>query len=283
MALINHAKKEINAKIVYFGAGHAGKATNLNFIYKKLKPDFRGQFKSMNVQGSRMLFFDFLPPGQGTVNDYAVRFHIYTVQGDVPQDSTWKMVLKGADGVVFVADASPARQAENHAALERLQTSLRGYGVSTENLPFIVQCNKYDMSDAVLTTTIQQSLGLGGVTFMKAAAGTGEGVLESLFTLVKMVLKRLRESGLELAGEAAAGQAVAEVEESEQFSPPAISTVAAVEPCATAPEQNIVPSVEVLEGVYLAEDGKLRVPLSINCAGVSRRVTLSLAVTLESD
>lgn len=285
MALVNHAKKEINAKIVYFGAGHAGKATNLNFIYKKLKPDFRGQFKSMNVQGSKMLFFDFLPSGQGKLNDYAVRFHIYTIQGDVKQDSSWKMVLKGVDGVVFVADASTTRQAENRAGLERLQACLRGHGLSTDTLPVIVQCNKSDLSDAVTIAELQQSLGLGGVTFMKGVAGTGEGVLESLFTLVKMVLKRLRESGLELGGEPVEDQvptgalAVAAVEQSSPL--PATDSFAAAPE--QAPAENPAPTVEVLEGVRLGDDGRLQIPLSISCGGMSRRAVLSLAVTLQSE
>lgn len=290
MALVNHAKKEINAKIVYFGAGQAGKATNLNFIFKKLKPDFRGQFKSMNVQGSRMLFFDFLPSGQGKLNDYAVRFHIYTVQGDVSQDSTWKMVLKGADGVVFVADASSARQADNRTGLERLQACLCGHGLSTDTLPIIVQCNKSDLADAVSMDELQESLGLGGVAFMKAVAGSGEGVLESLFTLVKMVLKRLRESGLELAGESVEGQAATEPEvvtAVEQSSPVPVGTLPAADSIAAAPEQalteNLAPSVEVLEGVLLGDDGRLQIPLSVSCGGMSRRVTLSLAITLQAD
>jgi len=291
MALVNHAKKEINAKIVFFGAGQAGKATNLNFIFKKLKPDFRGQFKSMNVQGSRMLFFDFLPSGQGKLNDYAVRFHIYTVQGEVPQDSTWKMVLKGADGVVFVADASSARQADNRTGLERLQACLRGHGLSTDTLPIIVQCNKSDLADAVSLDELQKSLGLGGVAFMKAVAGSGEGVLESLFTLVKMVLKRLRESGLELAGESVEGQAATEAEAVtavEQSSPVPVGTLPAVDADSfaapeQAPTENLAPTVEVLEGARLGDDGRLQIPLSVSCGGMSRRVTLSLAITLQAD
>ncbi|GFE58696.1 ATP/GTP-binding protein [Geobacter sp. AOG1] len=288
MALVNHAKKEINAKIVYFGAAQAGKATNLNFIFKKLKPDFRGQFKSMNVQGSKMLFFDFLPSGQGKLNDYAVRFHIYTVQGDVPQDSTWKMVLKGVDGVVFVADASSARQTENHTSLERLQTCLRGHGLSTDALPIIVQCNKSDLADAVSTAEMQQSFGLGGGAFMKAAAGTGEGVLECLFTLVKMVLKRLRESGLELAGEAVEGTATeAEEVAGEQSIPAPIVVLPAAESSAAGseetPSENAASSVEILEGVHLTADGHLQVPLSIRCGNMTRRMVLNLAVSLEAE
>lgn len=290
MALVNHAKKEINAKIVYFGAGQAGKATNLSFIFKKLKPDFRGQFKSMNVQECRMLFFDFLPSGQGKLGDYTVRFHVYTVQGDVPQDSTWKMVLKGVDGVIFVADASPARQADNQSAADRLRTCLSGHVLSPDELPLVVQCNKNDRADAMSPQELQQSLGLAGYSVMPASAASGEGVLECLFTLVKQVLKRLRESGLELSGEAAESQTVSEDESVAAGTQPPASTVDVlppVESAATASDQTVVenfaPSVEILEGVRLAEDGRLQIPLSVSRGGISHRMTLNLAISLESE
>ncbi|RII25195.1 MAG: GTP-binding protein [Geobacter sp.] len=288
MALVNHAKKEINAKIVYFGAAQAGKATNLSFIFKKLKPDFRGQFKSMNVQECRMLFFDFLPSGQGKLGDYTVRFHVYTVQGDVPQDSTWKMVLKGVDGVIFVADASPARQAENQAAVDRLRNCLRGHGLSLDELPLVVQSNKNDRVDALSLQELQQSLGLVGLSTMPASAASGEGVLECLFTLVKQVLKRLRESGLDLPDETAESQTVSENEPVAAGTQPPSSTVAALPPVESAPTtsgqamaENAAPSVEILEGVCLAEDGRLQIPLSISRGGISHRMTLNLAISLE--
>ena len=288
MALVNHAKKEINAKIVYFGAGQAGKATNLNFIFKKLKPDFRGQFKSMNLQECRMLFFDFLPSGQGKLGDYTVRFHVYTVQGDVPQDSTWKMVLKGVDGVIFVADASPARQVENQGAVERLRTCLSGHGLSPDELPMVVQCNKNDRSDAMSPQELQQSLGLGGFSAMPASAANGEGVLECLFTLVKQVLKRLRESGMELSGEAAESQTLSEDEPVTAVTqPPALmADTTPPAPSATITSDltevvgDVATSVEILEGVRLAEDGSLQIPLSLSRGGISHRMTLNLVISL---
>ena len=288
MALLNYKKKEINAKIVYFGAAQAGKATNLSFIFKKLKPDFRGQFKSMNVQECRMLFFDFLPSGQGKLGDYTVRFHVYTVQGDVPQDSTWKMVLKGVDGVIFVADASPARQADNQAAVDRLRACLRGHVLSPDELPLVVQCNKNDRADALSPQELQQSLGLAGYSVMPASAASGEGVLECLFTLVKMVLKRLRESGLELAGEAVEGTATeAEEVAGEQSIPAPIVVLPAAESSAAGseetPSENAASSVEILEGVHLTADGHLQVPLSIRCGNMTRRMVLNLAVSLEAE
>ncbi len=289
MALVNHAKKEINAKIVYFGAGETGKATNLNFIFKKLKPDFRGQFKSMHVQESRMLFFDFLPAGQGNLGDYTVRFHVYTVQGDVPKDSTWKMVLKGVDGVVFVADSSRARQAENRSAVDRLRTCLLAHGLSPDELPLVLQCNKSDRTDAISPQELQKSLGLGGLSAMPATAANGKGVLECLFTLVKQVLKRLREGGLELSGETAESQTVSEDEVVAAGTQPltSVDVLPPAESVATASDQavieNFAPSVEILEGVHLAEDGRLQIPLTVSRGGISHRMTLNLVISLESE
>src|ERR1700690_2992535 len=110
MALINHAKREINTKLVFYGPGLSGKSTNLNYIYRKLKPEHRGKLKIMNIEKDRMLFFDFAPVGQGKVGTYNVRFHIYSIIGESTSGAAWKMVLKGADGVVFVADSAPERQ-----------------------------------------------------------------------------------------------------------------------------------------------------------------------------
>jgi uncharacterized protein len=292
MALVNHAKQEINAKIVYFGPSLSGKATNLNFIFKKLKPDFRGQFKSMNVQGSRMLFFDFLPSGQGKVNDYAVRFHIYTMQGEVPQDAAWKMVLKGVDGVVFVADAAPERQADNKASLDRLQTCLSVHGMSLQNLPVVVQHNKSDLAHAVPVAELQSALGLPGVNVLPVVASRGEGVLESLFTLVKMILKRLPESGLELAREPEQEQSITE---SEEFGRDEISYGSVENTLANTGSLEVeahqspnaactapLPVVTILEGAQVSTDGRLLLPLAINCGGTVRRVTLSVAISLEA-
>lgn len=198
MALINHTKKEINAKIVYAGPGAAGKETTLQFIYNKLKPEFRGPLKTARLQDDTMLFFDFMPPAEGSVQGYNVRFHLYTLPGELTDPLSWKMLLKGADGIVFVADLTAGRLGQDRASLDQLQELLAEYGKGLTALPLVVQANKRDSAEAVGLDELRQTLGRAAVPLVSASAVSGEGVLESLFQVVKTVLKELRESGLTL-------------------------------------------------------------------------------------
>lgn len=198
MALINHTKKEINAKIVYAGPGAAGKETTLQFIYNKLKPEFRGPLKTARLQDDTMLFFDFMPPAEGSVQGYNVRFHLYTLPGELTDPLSWKMLLKGVDGIVFVADLTASRLGQDRASLDQLQELLAEYGKGLTALPLVVQANKRDSSEAVALDELRQTLGRAALPLVPASAVSGEGVLESLFQVVKTVLKELRESGLTL-------------------------------------------------------------------------------------
>jgi len=197
MALVNQAKREINAKIVFFGPGLAGKATNLKHVYSKLKPDFRGAMKAMNVQDARMLFFDFTPPGDGNVHGFRVRFHVYTVSGQVLDPAPWKMVLKGVDGIVFVADSAPQRQAANRESLESLTGYLKAHGQSLGSVPMVFQFNKSDLPDALQPAELERSLNPTRFPSFKASSQSGEGVLQTVLGLVKTVLNGLRDKGLE--------------------------------------------------------------------------------------
>lgn len=197
MALVNQAKREINAKIVFIGPGLAGKATNLKHIYNKLKPEFRGSMKSMNVQDARMLFFDFTPPGDGNVEGFRVRFHVYTVSGNNVDQAAWKMVLKGVDGVVFVADSQPQRREANRETLESLAGYLKGYGQSLSSIPVVFQYNKSDITDAQELSQLERELNPSRLPSFKASSQSGEGVLQTLLTLVKTVLNGMRSKGLE--------------------------------------------------------------------------------------
>jgi uncharacterized protein len=198
MALINKVKREINAKLVYFGPGLSGKTTNLNLIYGKLKPDFRGKLKTMSIQKDKMLFFDFTPPGDGNVDGYSVRFHIYTIKGEATGASPWKMVLKGADGVVFVADSAQERLAANLDSLQNLDDYLAGAGQSLTDIPVIFEYNKRDSVNAVSLDELQSLLNPGNFPHFLATASRGEGVLNTLMAMIKIVLKKLRNSGLNL-------------------------------------------------------------------------------------
>jgi signal recognition particle receptor subunit beta len=302
MALINHAKGEINAKIVYYGPGLSGKGTNLNYIYRKLKPEHRGKLKTMNIGKDRMFFFDFAPPGQGKVGDYSVRFHVYSIIGEVMGDTAWKMVLKGADGLVFVADSDPERMRANIDSLDDLRKIMRGYGMSIKDLPGVLQCNKRDIGNPLPVAEMENDLNYGGFTAMPATAGKGEGVLESLFTLMKGVLKNLRESGVAPGLEAEepvvpeAAAAVVETAPTETVEP---ASPAAVEeppiipsPVETAPETvspavaeaaaeaALAPVIEIAGAPEQLAQGRLRLPLRIRCGDTVKEVPLLITVEL---
>lgn len=192
MALLNSAKREINAKIVFFGAPCSGKSSLLRFIHGKLKQEFRGPLKTAGGSQERLFFFDVMPPELGEVNGNRVRFHLYTVHGEVADPATWKMVLKGADGVIFVADASPDGFAATRRSLEDLREIFRGYGQDISTLPFEMVCNKSDLPDAVSADDLRCELGVDA-TALPCSAVTGEGILSALSRVVKSVLRNLRD------------------------------------------------------------------------------------------
>lgn len=196
MALVNDAKKEIHAKIVYYGPAKAGKTTNLEFIYNKLKPEYRGKFKFLNTPSGRMVFFDFMRPELAGIKDFSLHFHIYTVPGDVADDAIWKNVLKGVDGVVFVADMDPARMLENRRSLDDLRSHLAVHNTKLEELPCIFQLNKKDLAGDMTPEDMKNLLESGESLLLPAAARSAEGVLPTLSEMVKLILQKLRETPL---------------------------------------------------------------------------------------
>ncbi|RQW89127.1 MAG: hypothetical protein EHM79_04105 [Geobacter sp.] len=214
MALINDAKKEIHAKIVYYGPAKAGKTTNLEFIYNKLKPEYRGKFKFLNTPSGRMVFFDFMRPELAGIKDFSLHFHIYTVPGEVVDDAIWRNVLKGVDGIVFVADMDPTRMLENRRSLEGLKESLAVHSTNLEDIPCIFQLNKKDLSGAMTPEDMKNLLDTGDVLSVPAAARSAEGVLPTLSEMVKMILQKLRDTPL---GEEAQPSVVAEEPEQSAY------------------------------------------------------------------
>lgn len=196
MALVNDAKKEIHAKIVYYGPAKAGKTTNLEFIYNKLKPEYRGKFKFLNTPSGRMVFFDFMRPELAGIKDFSLHFHIYTVPGDVPDDAIWKNVLKGVDGIVFVADMDPARMLENRRSLDDLRAQLTVHNTKLEELPCIFQLNKKDLAGDMTPEDMKNLLESGDSLLLPAAARSAEGVLPTLSEMVKLILQKLRDTPL---------------------------------------------------------------------------------------
>ena len=210
MAIVNHAKKEINAKIVYYGPGLSGKATNLKFIYEKMKPEFRGMLRFLNTQSGKMYFFDFMRPDQIGIEDYNIRFHIYTVPGEVIDFAIWKTVLKGADGLVFVADSDPEKLASNMDSLKDLSDYMEAMNTGLHEIPCIFQCNKQDYSGAFAPAELKKILDVENFPMIPAVAQKGEGVLNTLSTIVKMVMQKLRETPLGIEREETIVTAAAE-------------------------------------------------------------------------
>jgi len=196
MALVNDAKKEIHAKIVYYGPAKAGKTTNLEFIYNKLKPEYRGKFKFLDTPSGRMVFFDFMRPELAGIKDFSLHFHIYTVPGDVADDAIWKNVLKGVDGIVFVADMDPARMLENRRSLDDLRAQLAVHNTKLEELPCIFQLNKKDLAGDMTPEDMKNLLESGESLLLPAAARSAEGVLPTLSEMVKLILQKLRDTPL---------------------------------------------------------------------------------------
>ena len=194
MALINYANKEINAKIVYYGPGLSGKTTNIQYIFHRLKPEHRGKLITLPTQTDRTLFFDFLPVEIPDVKGFTTRFHLYTVPGQVFYNATRKMVLKGVDGIVFVADSQKEKLEDNVDSLKNLEENLNEYGKSITSLPFVFQFNKRDLAGINTTADLNKRLNEWGYPSYEAIATTGKGVMETLSTISRMVLRHLKDS-----------------------------------------------------------------------------------------
>ena len=224
MAMINYASREINCKLVYYGPGLGGKTTNLEHVYKKVAPSTRGKLISLATETERTLFFDFLPVDLGTIRGFKTRFHLYTVPGQVYYNASRKLILKGVDGVVFVADSQIDRMEANQESMQNLYDNMAEYGYDLTKMPFIIQYNKRDLPTAAPISELQQALNPGWevtdaekqrlspdpyhageyltsqldtgewierATHFEAVAVTGEGVFDTLKAISKLVLKTL--------------------------------------------------------------------------------------------
>ncbi len=195
MSFINYLSREINCKIVYYGPGLCGKTTNLQFIYQKTNPDAKGKMISLATETERTLFFDFLPLALGEIRGFKTRFHLYTVPGQVFYDASRKLILKGVDGVVFVADSQIARMEANIESMENLRTNLAEQGYSLDKLPHVIQYNKRDMPSIAPVDELEALLNPNGVPNYEAIAFSGEGVFETLKAVAKLVLTELKRGG----------------------------------------------------------------------------------------
>lgn len=188
---INYAKKEVSCKLVYYGPGMSGKTTNLEIIHKKVPQNHRGNMTSIATEGDRTLFFDFLPLDLGKVRGLTTKFQLYTVPGQVYYASTRKLVLQGADGIIFVADSAADKIAENIESLEDLKVNLQEYGLSITEIPLLIQWNKRDLPNALPVEELNSKINNCNAVTSEAVAATGEGVISSLKLAASLVLERL--------------------------------------------------------------------------------------------
>ena len=203
MALFNYATRELSAKIVYYGPGLSGKTTNIEMVHKMLRPEQKGRLISLPTETDRTLFFDFLPIELGQIKGFKVRFHLYTVPGQVFYNATRRLVLQGVDGVVFVADSQREMINGDMESLKNLMDNLSSYGKKLEDLPFVLQYNKRDLRNVAPAAELDAALNFLHVPTFEAVAPTGKGVAETLVGISRRVFAHLRKTLL-MPGEMAA-------------------------------------------------------------------------------
>jgi signal recognition particle receptor subunit beta len=193
LSFINFAAREINCKIVYYGAGLGGKTTNLQYIFDKTNEKQKGKMISLATETDRTLFFDFLPLDLGTVRGFKTRFHLYTVPGQVFYDASRKLILRGVDGVVFVADSQEERMDANVEAIDNLADNLKEHGYDFGKIPYVLQLNKRDMPTALPVEDLTKQLVRRGEPTFEAVAPVGTGVFETLKEVARQVLVELKK------------------------------------------------------------------------------------------
>jgi len=193
MTFINYAAKEINCKIVYYGPGLGGKTTNLQYIYGKTAPEAKGKMISLATEADRTLFFDFLPLDLGTIRGFTTRFHLYTVPGQVFYDASRKLILKGVDGVVFVADSQEERMDANIESIRNLEDNLRENGFDLTAMPYGLQFNKRDLRNVLPVDEMYRILNYKREPTFEAVASQGVGVFDTLKAVAKQILIELRK------------------------------------------------------------------------------------------
>jgi len=191
MPSMNFASREINCKVVYYGTGLGGKTTNLEYVYRRVNPDARGKMISLATETERTLFFDFLPIDLGEVRGYRTRFHLYTVPGQVYYNASRKLILKGVDGIIFVADSQEERIEANIESMHNLYENLESYGYDLSTIPFAIQYNKRDLSNAKPIEELRAQLNPGGLPDFGAVALEGKGVFETLQAVSRSVVASL--------------------------------------------------------------------------------------------
>ncbi|MEI7815663.1 MAG: hypothetical protein WCI45_00600 [Desulfuromonadales bacterium] len=276
MALVNHAKKEINAKIVYYGPACSGKSTALNYIYSRIKPTLRGDLKNVPAGADNLLFFDFSPFEIPLPNGYHIRLHVYTLTGTVTNQATWKMTLKGADGILIMVDSTAGRAEDSKESVAQLRDFLSAYGVGLYETPAVLQLNSFtSINRPDEGAEIGAALDLSTLPAFCSNAASGEGLLEALTALSRQVLDRItvKEELHEAGSESTPSFPEFETRD------PALQKIS-VDHEAKAPQDDC-PHVALLSHEIVSEGKTIRIPLEINLGETLRRVVITVSVELE--
>jgi mutual gliding-motility protein MglA len=294
MALVNHTTREINAKIVYYGPGLSGKTSNIHFIYHRISPNQRGKLISLATETDRTLFFDFLPVELGTVKNYKVRFHLYTVPGQVFYNATRKLVLKGADGVIFVADSQRNMLDANLESFANLHDNFAEMGIDLTDFPVVLQYNKRDLPDVMTLEEMNARLNPHTVPFYEAVAPKGDGVLKTFASISKLVLQDMEKNPER--HNFSAGDIVAKTESEPREAPaaprtrvpvpepePALPDAPLVEskPAMAALEKTVEKGVKVELGKAFMENGQIILPFELLSRNAKEQ--FQLRVTINTD
>ncbi len=248
MALFNYATRELSAKVVYYGPGLSGKTTNIEMVHRLLMPEQKGRLISLPTETDRTLFFDFLPLDLGQIKGFRVRFHLYTVPGQVFYNATRRLVLQGVDGVVFVADSQVDMMGSNVESLKNLHENLSSYGKKLSDLPFVMQYNKRDLKNIASVQEMSKRLNDLGVPAYEGIAKDGRGVTETLVGISRLVFAHLRKTLL-LPGETAEAEdigGIPGIAADEQASPEGVELLEEISEIEEIPE-----TTEIPEGVEM--------------------------------
>jgi signal recognition particle receptor subunit beta len=276
MALVNHAKKEINAKIVYFGPAGSGKSSALTYIYSRIKPSLRGDLKSVPAGADNLLFFDFSPFETPLPNGYRVRLHVYTLSGIVTNPATWKMTLKGADGILFMVNPAAEHVAETKESVSQLRDFLSAYGVGLHETPAVLQFNSLTRENQPdEDKAIAAALDLSMLPTCRSNSATGEGLLEALTTLSRQVLDRVTVNNQPSEADIAPSAPSSEVETAEPARHDISSNPHDI------PHTDGSPQVALLSQEVVSEGGTIRIPLEITQGDARRRLFVTVNVGLE--